>query len=85
MCTIQDIAMESATDATASLLELYMNNAFIENSKKVVLEMEKIDEEFSTAYKAARRYLDSLKETLIETSEILTIDLANRINISNQS
>ena len=74
-CTILDNDMESATEAMTSLSELYMN------SKNIVLEMETVEKEFSTAYEAASRCRDSLKETLREISEILTIDLANRMNI----
>ena len=51
------------------LPELYMKNKNMENSKKVVLEMEKIEEEFTTAYEAARRCLDSQKEKSSEASE----------------
>ena len=62
-----------------------MKKKDMENSKKVVLEMEKIEEEFTTAYEAARRCLDSQKEKSSEASEILSIDLVIRMNISSQS
>ena len=69
--------LDSAMDAMTSLSELYMKNKDMENSKKIVREMEKIEEEFTTAYEAARRCLDSPKEKSSEASEILSIDLPN--------
>ena len=45
-------------DAMTSLSELYMKHKDMENSKKVVLEMEKIEEQCTTAYEAERRCLD---------------------------
>ena len=56
-CNRVDNAMESAIDAKTSLLELYMKNKDMENSKKFVLEIDKIEEEFTTEYEAARRFL----------------------------
>ena len=41
-CNRLDNAIESAMDAMTSLSELYMKNKDMGNSKKVVLEMEKI-------------------------------------------
>lgn len=84
-CSRLDIAMESAMDAMTSLSDIYMKNKETEKSKKVVLEMEKIEEEFTTAYEAARQWLDSQKEQSSEASEILSIDMLNRMNISDQS
>ena len=37
--------------------------------------LEKIEEEFTTAYEAARQFLDSQKEKSSEASEILSTDL----------
>ena len=47
--------MESALAFMPSLSELYEKYKEMENSKRVVVEMEKIEEELSTAYEAARR------------------------------
>ena len=69
-CNRLDNAMESAMDTMISLSELYMKNKDMENSKKVVLEMEKIAEEFTTAYEAARRCLDSQKEQVAQRATI---------------
>ena len=71
-------------DAMTSLSDLYMKNKDLENSKKVVLEMEKVEEEFTIAYEAARQCLDSQKQQSSETSETLSIDLLNRMDISDQ-
>ena len=50
-----------------------------------MLEMETLGDEFSTTYAAAQQYIHVQKEQSSETSEILTIDLLDRMNISNQS
>ena len=39
---------------------------------KVILEMEKLDDEFSTTYAAAQQYIHAQKEQSSETSEILS-------------
>ena len=83
-CSRLDNAMDSAMDAMTSLSDLYMKNKDLENSKKVVLEMEKVEEEFAIAYEAARQCLDSQKQQSSETSETLSIDLLNRMDISDQ-
>ena len=48
-----DSVMDSAMDAMAFLSKLYMKNEDIENRKKNI-EMDTIDKEYTTAYKAAR-------------------------------
>ena len=47
--------------------------------------MEKLDDEFSTAYEAARQYIDAQKERSSDTSEILSVEMLNRMNISDRS
>ena len=50
------------------------------------MEMEKLEEEFSMTYEAARRHLESLREeTSSETSDTITIDLTNKLNITSPS
>ena len=46
-----------------------MKNKDFENSKKLVLEMEKIEEEFATAYETARQCLDSQKQQSSESQK----------------
>ena len=72
-------------DAMASLSMLYMQNKDIENRKKVIIEMDTIDEEYATAYKAARRCIELQKAKSSETSEIQTIDAKNIVDFSKQS
>ena len=74
-----DGAMESVMDALTSLSDLYLTSKETENSKRVVLEMERIEEEFTSTYEAARRFLETQKEQASERSDILSIDM----NISN--
>ena len=57
-----------------------------EKAKKVALETDKLEEDYNSAYDVARHYLHSLKgEQSSETSEILAIDLLNRMNIDDNS
>ena len=84
-CDRLDGAMESVLDVMSSLSELYWRNKETENSKRVIAEMEKIEDEFTMAYGKARLCMDKQQEQTSETSEILTIDMFNRMNIVEHS
>ena len=58
-------------DALTSLSDLYLTSKETENSKRVVLEMERIEEEFTSTYEAARRFLETQKEQVSERSDII--------------
>ena len=68
-CSRMDSSMESAMDVMTSLSELYTKYKEKGKNDKVILEMEKLDDEFSTAYEAARQYIDAQKERSTDTSE----------------
>ena len=72
-------------DVMTRLSELFDKNKQKQLSDKVMLEMEKLDDDYSTTYAAAQHYNHTQKEQSSETSEILTIDLLGRMNISDQS
>ena len=72
-------------DAMTKLSELYTTYREKGKNNKVVLEMEKLDDELSTTYAAARQYIDAQKESSSDTSEIFSVDLLNQMNISDQS
>ena len=76
-CNKMDNTMESAMDVMTNLSELYVKNKEKEKNNKVILEMEKLDDEFAITYAAARQYIYAQKEQSCETSEILSIDLLN--------
>ena len=44
-----------------------------------------LDDEYSSAHKAARQYIDTQKEQSSDASEMLSIDLLNRMSISDKS
>ena len=69
----------------ASLSKQYMQNKDIKNRKKVIIEMDTIDEEYATAYKATRQCIVLQKAKSSETPEIWSIDSKNSIDISEQS
>ena len=77
--------MESAMDVMTRLSELFDKNKQKQLNNKVMLEMEKLGDEYSTTYAAAQQYIHTQKEQSSETSEILSIDLLGRMNISDQS
>ena len=59
-------------DVMTNLSELYAKNKEKQLNIKVILEMEKLDDEFSTTYAAAQQYIHAQKEQSSETSEILS-------------
>ena len=84
-CNKMDDAMEGAMGVMTKLSELFEKNKDKKLNDKIMLEIEKLDDEFSTTYAAAQQYIHVQKEQSSETSEILTIDLLDRMNISDQS
>ena len=79
------IKMDSAIDVMTRLSEFFGKNKEKQLNNKVMLEMEKLDDEYSTTYAAAQHYIHIQKEQSSEPSEILSIDLLSRMNISDQS
>ena len=84
-CSRMDNCMESAMDAMINLSELYMKYKEKGKNNKVVLELDTLDDEYSSAHKAARQYIDTQKEQSSDASEMLSIDLLNRMSISDKS
>ncbi|MEW8314928.1 MAG: DUF1759 domain-containing protein, partial [Candidatus Thiodiazotropha endolucinida] len=84
-CNKMDSAMESAMDVMTRLSDIYGKNKQNHQENKVILEMETLDNEFSSTYAVAQQYIHAEKEQLSEKSEILSVDLLNRMNISDQS
>ena len=72
-------------DVMMNLSEIYAKNKEKQLNNKVILEMEKLNDEFSATHTAARQYIDAQKEKSSDSSEILSIDLLNQMNISDQS
>lgn len=56
-CNKLDNAMESAMDVMTRLSELFGKNKEKQLNDKVMLEMEKLDDEYSTTYAAAQQYI----------------------------
>ena len=51
-------------DAMINLLELYMKYKEKGKNNKVVLEIDTLDEEYASAHKAARQYINTQKRTI---------------------
>ena len=85
-CNKLDDCLEKVLDVMARLSRLYTKNKEKEKGLKVALEPDKLEEDYNSSYDIARHYLRSLKgDQSSETSEILTIDLFNRMNIDDNS
>lgn len=54
-----DSSLETAMDVVAKLSDFFLKCKQLESDRKVVLVMEMVEEEFYSAYEAAREYLDS--------------------------
>ena len=81
-----DNGLEKGMDVMTRLSRLYMENEEKEKGIKVALESDKLEEDYNSAYEIARHYRRLLKgKQYSEKSEILTIDLLNRINIDDSS
>ena len=80
-----DSALESAMDVMTRLSKFFGKNNEKLLNNKVMLEMEQLDDEYSTTYAAAQHNIYTQKEQSSESSEIFSIDLLRRMNISDES
>ena len=66
-------------ESMASLSDLYMKHKDFEKNRNVLIEIDKIEDDFSSVSKAAREYLDSRSNDRSSvSSDILSIDLGVR-------
>ena len=80
-CQKMDTCMEIAMEVLAKFSNIYIRNKQLQKSKIVVSDMEKIEDEFNTAYEKAQGYLESRKEDSSSVSmDRLSIDM-QRTNI----
>lgn len=78
-----DTCSELAIDVLTNFSEFYIRNNEMQKSMRVSNEMEKIDDEYSSAYEAANEYLQSRQdERSSVTSDILSINMTEQMNIS---
>ena len=85
-CNKLDNLLGKALDVMALLYGLYTKNKEKEKGLKVALESDKLEEDYNSSYDIASHYHRSLKgEQTSEVSEILAIDMLNRMNIDDNS
>ena len=78
-CDKMDGCMDLVMKVLANFSDFYIQNSNLQKGQRIVNEMEKIEEEFYSAYEAAREYLDSRRDDASSvTSDILSIDLLQR-------
>ena len=82
-CGKMDSLSELATDVLTSFAEIYISIDEVQKSMPVSNELEKILDEYSSAREAATDHLESRQdERSSVTSDILTIDMLEHMNIS---
>ena len=75
-----DGCMELVMKVLENFSDYYIQNGNLQKGQKSVNEMEKNEEEFYTAYEAAREYLDSRRDDASSVaSDNLSIDLLQRM------
>ena len=85
-CNSMDACMDIAMEVISSLSELYMTFREFEKGKKVLAELDKLECEYAAASEPAREYLHARQDDRSSVmSDILTIDMAQRLNISDDS
>ena len=85
-CETLDLKFEITLDVITRLSGLYMGNKDTDKARKVAQESDQLEEDYNTAYDAARHYLRSLHgENSSDSSEILTIDMRNKMNTGDES
>ena len=81
-----DSCSKLAIDVVTNFSEFYIEIEEMQKSMRVSNEMEKIDDEYSSAYEAANVYLQSHQDDRSSvTSDTLTTDMLERMNISETS
>ena len=74
-----DKCSELAIDVLTNFPEFYIRNNEMQKNMRVSNEMEKIDDEYSSAYEAANEYLQSRQDDRSNvTSETLTIGMLEK-------
>ena len=77
-CRKMDGCMDIVLEVLYNFSDFYLENNDLQKSQKIVCETEKIEEQFYSAHKAKRDYLDSQRD---DRSNILSIDLKEKMNI----
>ena len=85
-CSSLDTCMDTAMKVITSLSELYSNVKDFGKERKVLAEMDKIINEYAAASKPARKHLNVRQDDRSSVaSDILTIDLAQKLDICDYS
>ena len=85
-CSSLDTCMDTAMEVITSLSELYSSVKDFEKERKVSAEMDKIIDEYAAASEPARENLNARQDDRSSvSSDILTIDLAQKLDICDYS
>ena len=85
-CSSLDTCMDTAMEVITRLSELYSSVKDFEKERKVSAEMDKMIDEYAAASVPAREHLNALQDDRSSVaSDILTIDLAQKLDICDYS
>ena len=70
ICQKMDSYLETAIDVMTKLSDFFFKSKQMDSGRKVVLEMEKVEEEFYLAYEAAREYLLKISSVIFMNSPV---------------
>ena len=85
-CSSLDTCMDIAMQVITSLSELYSSVKDFEKERKVSAEMDKIIDEYAAASEPAQEHLNARQDDRSSVvSDIITIDLAQKLNICDYS
>ena len=85
-CRKMDSCLELVMEILTIFSDFYSKNGELQKDKKIINEMEKIEEDYYTAYGTAKEYLNSRKDDSSSiTSDVLSVDMLQRMNIIDDS
>ncbi|MCG7878408.1 MAG: hypothetical protein N0C90_19055 [Candidatus Thiodiazotropha endolucinida] len=78
-----DCCMEIVLEVLSNFSDFYMKNKEYLKCKNIICEMEKIEDDYNTANDRTREYMDSRDDNSSLTSNVLSIDLQQRMNLTD--
>ena len=85
-CRKMDSCLELVMEVLTNFSDFYTENGELQKDKKIISEMENIEEDYYTAYGTIQEYLNSRKDDSSSiTSDVLSIDMLQQMNIIDDS
>lgn len=85
-CRKMDRYLELVMEVLTIFSDFYTRNGEVQKDKILIREMEKIEKDYYTAYKAAQEYLNSRKDDSSSiTADVLSVDMLQQMNITDDT